>query len=83
MFGFQKQPKENSLFLTTILNELRNKIKECLGVSLVEQRLSSHILLWQPAVHQFGSQMQTYTPLGKPYSGRCPTYKVEEDGHVC
>ena len=22
-------------------------------------------------------------PLGKPCCGRCPTYKVEEDGHGC
>ena len=22
-------------------------------------------------------------PLGTPYRGRCPTYKVEEDGHGC
>ena len=22
-------------------------------------------------------------PLGKPCCGRCPTYKVEEDGHRC
>ena len=22
-------------------------------------------------------------PLGKPGCGRCPTYKVEEDGHGC
>ena len=22
-------------------------------------------------------------PLGKPSCGRCPTYKVEEDGHRC
>ena len=22
-------------------------------------------------------------PLGKPCYGRCPTYKVEEDGHGC
>ena len=22
-------------------------------------------------------------PLGKPWCGRCPTYKVEEDGHGC
>ena len=23
------------------------------------------------------------TPFGKPCCGRCPTYKVEEDGHGC
>ena len=23
------------------------------------------------------------TPLGMPCCGRCPTYKVEEDGHGC
>ena len=22
-------------------------------------------------------------PFGKPCCGRCPTYKVEEDGHAC
>ena len=27
--------------------------------------------------------MWTYAPLVKPCCGRCPTYKVEEDGHGC
>ena len=34
-----------------------------------------------------GSRLQIpgadMAPLGKPCCGRCPTYKVEEDGHGC
>ena len=51
-----------------------------LGAGLVAQRLSLHVLLRQPGVHQFGSLVQTYILLGKPPCGRRPTYKVEEDG---
>ena len=55
-----------------------------LGAGPVAQRLSSHVLLQQPAQ---GSPVQIpgadMTPLGKPCCGRHPTYKVEEDGHGC
>ena len=34
-------------------------------------------------VHLFGSWVQTYALLVKPYRGRRPTYEVEEDGHGC
>ena len=45
------------------------------------QLLSAHIpLLWQPGVQILGADM---APLGKPWCGRCPTYKVEEDGRRC
>ena len=43
--------------------------------------LSSHVPLQWPGVHWFGSWVWTYAPLVKPCCGRCPTYKVEEDGH--
>ena len=39
------------------------------GASLVAQQLSSHIPLHRPRVHQFGSQVRTYTPLVKPCHG--------------
>ena len=50
---------------------------------VVAQRLNSHVLLlgglgspvWIP-----GADMAL---LGPPCCGRCPTYKVEEDGHGC
>ena len=45
------------------------------------QRLSAHVPLLQPGIRRFRTQAQTYAPLVKPCSGRCPTYKVEEDGH--
>ena len=53
--------------------------------SPVRQKLSSHIPLWQPRVHQFESQSRvwTYVLLFKPCRGRRPTYIVEEDGHIC
>ena len=41
----------------------------------VAEWLSAHIPLREP-----GADM---VPLGKPCCGRCPTYKVEEDGHGC
>ena len=44
------------------------------------QQLSSHVLLWRPGVQIPGADMAL---LGKPRCGRCPTYKVEEDGHGC
>ena len=37
----------------------------------------------QPQVHRFGFQVRTNVPLVKPCYGRCPTYKIEEDGHRC
>src|SRR3712207_5622154 len=52
------------------------------GGQLVAQRLSAHdqlaalgSLVWIP-----GADM---APLGKLWSGRRPTYEVEEDGHGC
>ena len=35
---------------------------------------------WASPVRIPGADM---APLGKPCCGRCPTYKVEEDGHGC
>ena len=55
--------------------------KDSAWASLVEQQLSLHTPLRWPRVHQSGSR--TYVPLVKPCCGRCPTYKVEEDGHGC
>ena len=57
--------------------------KRILGASLVAQWLSAHILLLAAQgslVRILGMDMAL---LGKPCSGRCPTYKVEEDGHGC
>ena len=54
-----------------------------IGVSPVVQRLSLHVLLWQPGVGEFRSWVRTYTLLIKPCCGRHPTSKVEEDGHGC
>ena len=51
------------------------------GGSLVAQQLSLHVLLQQPRVDRFGYWVWTYTLLVKPRCGRCPTYKVEDDGH--
>ena len=53
------------------------------GASLVAQRLSWHILLRWPGVCWLGSWVQIYSQLVKPCCGKCPTYKVEEDGHGC
>ena len=49
--------------------------------NLVVHWLSSHILLWLPRVHRFGSWVRTYTLFVKPCCVRCLTYKVEEYGH--
>ena len=53
------------------------------GAGPVAQQLSAHVPLQGPGVHQFGSRAQTWHKLGKPCCGRCPTNKVEEDGHGC
>ena len=48
------------------------------------QRLSSHVCFASVAqgspIWILGAGM---APLGKPFCGRRPTYKVEEDGHGC
>ena len=36
-----------------------------------------------PGPPQFESWVWIYTLLIKPCCGRCPTYKIEEDWHVC
>ena len=49
----------------------------------VAQWLNSHLPLFSGlafAVQIPGADM---APLGTPCCGRCPTYKVEEDGHGC
>ena len=53
------------------------------GAGPVVQQSSSHVLLRRPRVCRLGSPVQTYALPIKPYCGRCPTYKVEEDGHGC
>ena len=40
----------------------------------------SALAAWGSLVRILGGDM---APLGKPWSGRRPTYKVEEDGHGC
>ena len=51
--------------------------------SPMAQHLGLHTLVWRPWAHQFGSWAWTYVLLIKPCCGRCPTYKIEEDGHGC
>ena len=53
------------------------------GARPMVEQLSSHVPLRQPGVCWLGSWVGTYALLGKPCSGRHPTYKVEEDGHGC
>ena len=70
-----------SLFL---LKHLKLSIKiNSKGAGLVAQRLSAHILLCRPGIRRFGFWVWTFAPLVKSCCGRCPTYKVEEDGHGC
>ena len=57
--------------------------KEGCWAHLVAQQLSLRALLWQPKVRWFDSWARTYAPFSKPHCGRCPTYKIEEDGHQC
>ena len=54
-----------------------------LGAGPVVQWLSLHVPLWPPRVHRFRSRVQTYALLVNSSCGRCPTYKLEEDGHRC
>ena len=57
--------------------------KKISGACPMGQQLSSHIPLQQPQVCRFRSWVRTYALLFKLCCGRCPTYKVEEDGHGC
>ena len=52
------------------------------GSGLVVQRLSLHILFWQPGVCQFGSWVRTWHHLAKHAVAGVP-HKIEEDGHGC
>ena len=52
------------------------------GASLVAQWLSSHIPLCRLGCW-FRSQEWTYTSCIKPCCGKCPIYKIEEDGNRC
>ena len=55
-----------------------------LGAGSVVQRLSSHIpLLGSPGFTSLDPGCRHGTTWQKPCCGRCPTYKVEEDGHGC
>ena len=55
-----------------IIIQLCKYFRSQLGAGLVAQRLSLHILLRRPRVHQFGSWVQTYAPFVKPCCGRRP-----------
>ena len=44
------------------------------------KRARSASVAWGLLVRILGADM---APLGKPWFGRRPTYKVEEDGHRC
>ena len=61
----------------------QNNIKNNIRGQPVGSAVKSRVPLQWPSVHQFGSQVWTYAPLVKPCCGRCPTNKVEEDGHGC
>ena len=80
-------PHHGSKIISLIFVDLDNIIMafviSFIGASRVVQWLSSHILLQQPGVHQFGSRVQTYALFVKPYCGRHPTYKIEEGGQGC
>ena len=80
------QKKENALYniLQTWIALLFQHFKTwAKGADPVAQQFSSRALLRQPGVHQFRCWAQTYASLIKPRYSRCPTYKVEEDGHGC
>ena len=47
------------------------------------QWLSSHILLLSGPGFAGSDPGADMASLGKPYCGRYPTYKAEEDGHGC
>ena len=70
-----------------ILNNIIILILQIKNVRLmagpVAQWLSAHIPFWWPGVRQFISQVWNYAWLVKPFCGRHPMYKVEEDGHRC
>ena len=55
-----------------------------MGAGLVVQQLSSHVPLLG-ALGFAGSDPRRGrgTTWQKPCCGRCPTYKIEEDGHGC
>ena len=80
---FMKIIMKLSMNLRTILNHFSFKKITALRAGLVAHQLSMHVPLRQPGVRCFRSRVWTYTSLGKPCCGRCPTHKVEEDGHGC
>ena len=53
------------------------------GAGPVAQRLSSRVLLLGCLGFAGSDPGAEMAPLDKPCCGRCPTYKVEEDGHGC
>ena len=74
--GFQKIKNLNIMISFPDYHKLdvlhfKNQIN---GARAVVQWVSSHILLWQPGVCWFRSQVQTYTLLVKLCCGRRPRY---------
>ena len=54
------------------------------GAGPLAQRLGSHVpLLGGPGFASSDPGCGHGTAWQKPRCGRCPTYKVEEDGHGC
>ena len=47
------------------------------------QQLTVHVPLLGSLEFAGSDPGEDMAPLGKPCCGRCPTYKVEEDGHGC
>ena len=78
--NLNEKPKMPTIKEKTLTNYTILKIK---GASPVVQRLSLHVPLWQPSVHQFGSWVQTYAPHVKACCGWHPIYEVEEDRREC
>ena len=65
-----------STWLITNLDHLIKMVS--IGVGLVEQQLSSHILFWQPRVRRFSSWVWTYTCLSSHAVAGVP-HEIEED----
>ena len=77
--------EENNKTLLKELKEDLNKWKEIPGAGPVVQQLSLHLwLLSSPGFSGLDPRCgHGIAWQKKPCCGRCPTYKIEEDGHGC
>ena len=72
------------IFLKKIKKYFEMNEKKNIGAGLVAQWLSSHVpLLGGLGFASLDPRWGHGTAWQKPSCGRCPTYKVEEDGHGC